>query len=148
MSNIVIRPMELFDLDEIMKIEKESFATPWDRSSFENELQDNKFANYYILSDGDQIVGYCGLWVVFDAAQITNIAILPQFRGKKYGEMLFDYVVKQAKELEATELSLEVRVSNVVAQKLYRKFGLVPVGVRKNYYIDNQEDAIVMWVKL
>src|SRR5690606_25175886 len=106
------------------------------------------FAEYFVIEDNEQIFGYCGLWVIVDQAQITNIAILPKYRGKKYGELLFTYVLAKAKEKGAKELTLEVRVSNIVAQKLYKKYGLVPVGVRKNYYVDNQEDALLMWVKL
>ena len=148
MSEIKIRKMELTDLDDIMRVELASFSSPWKRESFRMELTENHYADYYVIEDNEQIFGYCGLWVIVDQAQITNIAILPKYRGKKYGELLFTYVLAKAKEKGAKELTLEVRVSNIVAQKLYKKYGLVPVGVRKNYYVDNQEDALLMWVKL
>ncbi len=140
--------MELDDLDQIMEIEHASFTSPWSKDSFQLELTENRFATYYVIGDEQKIFGYCGLWVIVDEAQITNIAILPEYRGNKYGEQLFSYVLQQAKEKGAEKLTLEVRVSNIVAQKLYRKYGLVPVGIRKNYYVDNQEDALLMWVKL
>ncbi|MBB6454860.1 ribosomal-protein-alanine N-acetyltransferase [Salirhabdus euzebyi] len=148
MAETFIREMTKEDLEKIMEIENASFATPWDLSAFINELYENEYATYYVIGNNEQVVGYCGLWVVFEAAQITNIAIMPNYRGHKYGDKLFSHAIKEARIKGATELSLEVRLSNVVAQKLYRKFGLLPVGLRKNYYQDNQEDAIVMWVKL
>ncbi|MRG87343.1 ribosomal protein S18-alanine N-acetyltransferase [Salinibacillus xinjiangensis] len=148
MNNLFIRPMREADLSQVMEIERVTFTTPWDLDAFETELHKNEFAHYYIIGQDERIFGYCGLWVVYEAAQITNIAILPEYRGNNYGDRLFAHVVKESTELNAKELSLEVRISNIVAQKLYRKYGMVPVGVRKNYYVDNQEDAIVMWVKL
>ncbi|NAP01262.1 ribosomal-protein-alanine N-acetyltransferase, partial [Halomonas sp. MG34] len=95
-----------------------------------------------------RIVRYVCTWVVLEDAQVTNIAIMPELRGNKLGEKLFRYMLLQIKLIGATRLSLEVRESNIPAQKLYRKFGLVPGGIRKNYYTDNQEDAIVMWVNI
>lgn len=148
MDQIVLREMELKDVDQVHNVEEISFATPWSKEAFINELEQNKYATYIVLEVEGVIVGYCGVWLVIDEAHITNIAILPEFRGKKLGEFLFKHVVDFAKKNGATLLSLEVRVSNIVAQKLYRKFGLVPGGIRKNYYVDNQEDAVVMWVNL
>ncbi|MBO8157248.1 MAG: ribosomal protein S18-alanine N-acetyltransferase [Bacillaceae bacterium] len=148
MNEVTIRPMTIHDLDDVMKIEHESFSSPWKRSSFVNELMENPYAFYYVIEQNNQVFGYCGLWIVFDQAQITNIAILPEFRGKKYGDKLFSFALKKAREKGASFLTLEVRVSNIRAQNLYQKFGMQPVGLRKNYYQDNQEDAIVMWVKL
>ncbi|SEU04827.1 ribosomal-protein-alanine N-acetyltransferase [Salinibacillus kushneri] len=148
MGDVSIRPMGIQDLNRVMEIEKRTFITPWDEGSFRSELQQNKFAHYYVIEDHEVPFGYCGLWIVYEAAQITNIAILPEYRGNKYGQQLFSYVLNEARALNAQELSLEVRVSNLPAQKMYQKFGMVPVGIRKNYYIDNHEDAIVMWVKL
>ncbi|MEQ6378709.1 ribosomal protein S18-alanine N-acetyltransferase [Bacillaceae bacterium S4-13-56] len=148
MDQIVLREMELEDVDQVHNIEELSFATPWSKEAFINEIEQNKFATYIVLELEGVIVGYCGVWLVIDEAHITNIAILPEFRGKKLGEFLFKHVIDFAKKKGATLLSLEVRVSNIVAQKLYRKFGLIPGGIRKNYYVDNQEDAVVMWVNL
>ncbi|TCT18951.1 [SSU ribosomal protein S18P]-alanine acetyltransferase [Melghiribacillus thermohalophilus] len=148
MSEPVIRSMTIHDLDEVMNIEHTCFSSPWDRSAFVNELVENPYAFYYVIENQDRIFGYCGLWIVLDQAQITNIAILPEFRGYKFGETLFSFALQKAREKEAKSLSLEVRISNAVAQRMYRKFGMKPVGIRKNYYQDNQEDAMVMWVKL
>lgn len=146
MAKITIRKMELLDVHQILEVEKTSFATPWTTDIFYHELMDNMHAHYYVVAWEDRVIGYAGMWVVIDEAQITNIAILPDFRGKKLGEKLFHHMLFTAVQLGAKQLSLEVRESNIIAQKMYRKFGLVPGGIRKNYYTDNQEDAIVMWV--
>lgn len=148
MADAIIRKMELTDIDHVLDVEAVSFQTTWTKDIFFQELVENDFANYFVMELRKKIIGYVGLWVVMGDAQITNIAIRPEYRGKKYGEKLFLYAIKQAIRLNGQRLSLEVRVSNIIAQRMYRKFGLMPGGIRKNYYTDNQEDAIVMWVKL
>ncbi|WP_188455045.1 ribosomal protein S18-alanine N-acetyltransferase [Virgibacillus oceani] len=148
MAELVIRKMEIVDIDNVYEVEKASFDTPWTKDIFYQEIIENQFANYFVMELDQTIIGYAGLWVVIDDAQITNIAVMPTYRGKKFGEKLFLYTMEQAIKLGANRLSLEVRTSNIVAQRMYRKFGLVPGGIRKNYYTDNQEDAIVMWVNL
>lgn len=148
MADLVIRQMELTDIDQVVEVEKAAFDTPWSADIFYQETVDNQFAYYYVIEIDEVIVGYAGLWVVIDDAQITNIAIAPSYRGYKLGEKLFGFTMQQAIRLGGKRLSLEVRVSNIIAQRMYRKFGLVPGGLRKNYYTDNHEDAIVMWVNL
>lgn len=148
MSEITIRKMEIADVDQVMEVERVSFTTPWTTDIFYQEIVDNQYAYYYVIEWNGRIVGYVGTWVVLEDAQVTNIAIMPELRGNKLGEKLFQYMLLQIKQIGATRLSLEVRESNIPAQKLYRKFGLVPGGIRKNYYTDNQEDAIVMWVNI
>lgn len=148
MAELVIRNMELDDIEQVMVVEISSFTTPWPERIFRQELLDNSHAYYFVMEIDKKIIGYVGMWVVFDDAQITNIAILPGFRGQKLGEKLFRFAIQRAISLGAKRLSLEVRISNIVAQKMYRKFGLVPGGIRKNYYTDNNEDAVVMWVNL
>ena len=125
-----------------------SFTVPWTIDIYEKELTENPYAHYYVVEKDGIIIGFCGLWVVIDEGQITNIALLPSFRGNGYGSGLFQYIINQAIINGAKRLSLEVRVSNIVAQKLYQKFGFMPAGIRKNYYTDNNEDAMVMWVNL
>ncbi|SDK38396.1 ribosomal protein S18-alanine N-acetyltransferase [Sediminibacillus albus] len=148
MSDTIIRQMRVEDIDQVMQVEAVSFGTPWTRDIFLNELNENPYAIYFVMEKAGVVIGYCGLWVIIDEAQITNIAILPEYRGRKFGKALFHFVMNQAIALGAGQLSLEVRVSNIPAQNMYKKFGLVPGGIRKNYYTDNYEDALVMWVKL
>lgn len=147
-ETFLFRFMEEQDIDSVLEIEHASFTTPWSREAFYNELDNNKFAVYIVLETGQKVVGYCGVWVVADEAHVTNVAILPEFRGKKLGEALMRKLVEVVKERGAKSMTLEVRVSNEIAQSLYRKFGFQNGGIRKNYYSDNQEDALVMWVKL
>lgn len=144
---IVFRNMTVNDLDIVASIDKQSFPKPWSKETFINELTQNRFATYILLTLNEKIVGYCGLWVIVDEAHITNIAVLPEYRGKKFGEELLKKTIELAKEQGALSMTLEVRVSNKVAQNLYEKFGFQIGGVRKNYYTDNGEDAYVMWVK-
>ncbi|MBP2259035.1 ribosomal-protein-alanine N-acetyltransferase [Virgibacillus campisalis] len=148
MAELMIRKMEVKDIPQVMEVELASFQTHWPEDIFHQEVVENQHAHYFVMVLDNKIIGYAGLWIVLDDAQITNIAILPKFRGNKLGEKLFQYVAYQAMKNGVKRLSLEVRKSNVIAQKMYRKFGLVPGGIRKNYYTDDQEDAIVMWVKL
>ncbi|MED0658038.1 ribosomal protein S18-alanine N-acetyltransferase [Anoxybacillus ayderensis] len=146
--DVSFRFMTLQDLDRIVEIEQLSFTLPWSRSSFYQELTNNRYARYIVMEHDGQIIGYCGMWLVMDEAHITNIAVLPEFRGKKLGEALMKQAMALAREEGAKTMTLEVRVSNTVAQSLYRKLGFLNGGIRKRYYSDNQEDALVMWVKL
>ncbi|MCP3028827.1 ribosomal protein S18-alanine N-acetyltransferase [Halobacillus sp. A5] len=144
-----IRPMLESDVEQVMVVEKATFAVPWNEDTFRSEVNgENPYSNYYVIEEDGHVFGYCGVWLIIDEAHVTNIAIHPDYRGKKYGEQLFRYSFEQVIEMGAIQLSLEVRVSNTAAQHLYRKFGLVPGGIRKNYYTDDGEDAVVMWVGL
>jgi ribosomal-protein-alanine N-acetyltransferase len=146
MAEVTIRPMNEQDLEGVLLVEKATFSTPWSKDIFYKEITENEYAHYFVMILDEKIIGYVGVWVVADDAQITNIAILPGYRGKKLGEKLFRYTIQKLIFMGVSRLSLEVRESNIAAQKLYCKFGLVPGGIRKNYYVDNQENAIVMWV--
>jgi [ribosomal protein S18]-alanine N-acetyltransferase len=147
-DSFVFRYMTEEDIDQILEVEHASFATPWSREAFYNEIYQNKFAVYIVLEEDDKIIGYCGAWVVIDEAHITNIAILPSYRGRQLGEALLRKMMSIAKDMGARSMTLEVRVTNHVAQSLYRKLGFQNGGIRKNYYSDNQEDALVMWVNI
>ncbi|MGN7403520.1 ribosomal protein S18-alanine N-acetyltransferase [Cytobacillus praedii] len=147
-KSLTFRFMDINDVDDILKIERESFTLPWSKEAFLNELTTNQYALYIGLEEDGKVIGYCGVWIVVDEAQITNVAILPEFRGRKLGEALMRQAMEVASERGARTMSLEVRVSNSIAQSLYRKLGFQNGGIRKNYYSDNQEDALVMWVNL
>jgi ribosomal-protein-alanine N-acetyltransferase len=140
--------MEMEDIDQILVIERLSFTIPWSREAFNNELTHNQYARYLVMEEEERIIGYCGLWIVLDEAHVTNIALLPDYRGKGLGTDLLSQATIEARKLGACTMTLEVRVSNYIAQSLYRKLGFENGGIRKNYYSDNQEDALVMWVKL
>ncbi|MEH7356698.1 ribosomal protein S18-alanine N-acetyltransferase [Neobacillus drentensis] len=144
----VYRYMRDEDIDQVLEVEHASFSTPWSREAFYNEIHKNKFAVYIVLEEDNKIIGYCGNWVVIDEAHVTNVAILPGYRGKKLGEALMNKLMSVSREMGARTMTLEVRVTNHVAQSLYRKLGFQNGGIRKNYYSDNQEDALIMWVNL
>ncbi|UNL87098.1 ribosomal protein S18-alanine N-acetyltransferase [Priestia koreensis] len=140
--------MDVNDIDQVVGIEQLSFSTPWSKEAFVNELTQNQFSKYVVMEENDVIIGYCGLWVIIDEGHITNVAILPSHRGQGLGEKLMRKVMELSMEFGARTLTLEVRVSNHVAQSLYKKLGFEAGGLRRNYYTDSQEDALVMWVKL
>lgn len=142
------RPMRLDDIPVICEIERESFSAPWSEQAFRNELTNNHFAHYVVMECNGEIAGYAGMWIIMDEAHVTNIAVRARHRGKKLGARLLGYMQAAAVSLGAERMTLEVRVSNTVAQRLYAKFGFVPAGLRKGYYTDNGEDAIIMWAKL
>jgi ribosomal-protein-alanine N-acetyltransferase len=144
-DSFVFRNMKEEDIDQILEVEHASFTTPWSREAFYNEIYNNKFAVYIVLEENNKIIGYCGTWVVIDEAHITNVAVLPEYRGRKLGEALMRKLMSVAREMGAKSMTLEVRVTNQVAQSLYRKLGFQNGGIRKNYYSDNQEDGLVMW---
>lgn len=148
MSTLTIRKMKTSDIDGVLEVERASFTSPWTKEVFFQEIVKNKHAHYFVSIVNGDIIGYAGLWIVLSDAQVTNIAIHPNFRGNKFGEKLFHYIFHYAIKQGVQRLSLEVRTSNIAAQRMYRKFGLVPGGIRKGYYTDNKEDAIIMWVNL
>ncbi len=142
------RKLTIEDLEDIYYIERASFTSPWTKDAFIHELTENPYATYIGLEVDGKLVAYGGYWLIIDEAHITNIAVLPEYRGKKLGEKLLRKMLDEIVEHGGIRVSLEVRVSNTVAQNLYRKFGFVTGGIRKGYYSDNYEDAIVMWVNL
>jgi ribosomal-protein-alanine N-acetyltransferase len=94
------------------------------------------------------IIGYAGLWLILDEAHVTSVAVHPDYRGRRLGELLFNVLIQEAVYLGADRMTLEVRVSNHAARQLYKRLGFVSAGIRKGYYNDNQEDAIIMWKHL
>lgn len=148
MTNVVLRSMTEQDIDGVLSVEHESFSVPWNRSAFHNEVTNNRFALYVVAESDGEIIGYAGMWLIIDEAHITNVAVLPNYRGKRIGKALLTKIMEMARAYGAIKMTLEVRASNEVAKRLYRQFGFEMKGVRKNYYSDNQEDAEIMWVNL
>lgn len=138
-------PMTIGDLEEVLEVERASFPSPWSRQAFVRELTDNLYAHYIVARVGGRVVGYAGMWLVMGEAHVTNIAVRPEARGRGYGERLLRRLMEMAHAGEANRMTLEVRKSNVVAQNLYAKLGFTPQGIRKRYYTDSNEDAIIMW---
>lgn len=146
---ITYRQMTVADVEVVHSIEEAVFATPWTLDAFYQEMTTNTQATYVVAVDEtDKIIGFCGMWIVLDESQITNVAVLPSSRGKGIGDGLMREAIRLAKDRGVIIMSLEVRITNTVAQNLYRKLGFQEGGIRKGYYTDNQEDALVMWVNL
>lgn len=144
-----VEPMQLSDIAEVMAIERLSFSNPWPASAFRYELLQNDRAYYFAARPRapqtiPPIVGYGGFWLAADEAHISTIAVHPDHRGRSLGELLLVTLIERARELGAGLMTLEVRVSNEVAQNLYQKFGFQEIGVRRGYYSDNHEDALLM----
>ena len=140
-----VEKMTMKDLDEVMEVERQCFTTPWSRYSFVCELKDNQFSHYIVAKYMGKIIGYAGMWIILDEAHVTNVGVLPEYRGGGVGELLMRSLIIAAKEHGAKKMTLEVRKSNYVAQNLYSKLGFEPVGIRRGYYLDNREDAVIMW---
>jgi len=148
-SNITYRKMVSDDVPAVYAIELATFPTPWTLDSFYYEVHENQYAHYVLaIDEEDHIIGFCGMWMVVDAAQITNVAVIESARGRGIGEGLMREAMRIAQQNEMEIMSLEVRVTNTVAQNLYRKLDFQDGGLRKGYYTDNGEDALVMWVNL
>lgn len=145
---LLFRQMTVSDIPAVEEIEQEAFTTPWTVEAFRTELTNNMFARYLVMEHGGDIIGYAGMWVIVDEAHVTNVAVSARYRGQGLGELLMTELQRTALFLGADRMTLEVRVSNTVAQNLYRKLGFEPSGVRPGYYSDNNEDALIMWAEL
>lgn len=142
---ITFRKMVKEDIAFVESLEQQSFHDAWKASMLENEL-DNKLTSYLIMEEGSMPMGYAGFWLVAGEAQITRVAVLPQQRGKGYGKLLTKALLELAWSLGADAVTLEVRAGNLAAQKAYLANGFKNEGIRPNYYEDNHEAAIIMWV--
>jgi ribosomal-protein-alanine N-acetyltransferase len=141
----LIEPMCLDDLEGVLEIETLSFSTPWSRQSFLHEILENERAVYLVYKEFGKVLGYVGMWVVLDEGHITNLAVHPSYRQRGVGRGLIQRLEEVGRERGVRHLTLEVRKSNMPAQNLYREVGFTSVGVRRQYYLDNMEDAIIMW---
>lgn len=140
-----IFPMTIEDLDAICQLERLCFPLPWSREAFRMEIEKNKCAKYFVAKDGDKAVGYGGMWIVLDEAHITNIAVHPDYRRRGIGRLIMQTLMDVAIKLGIERMTLEVRVSNKPAIQLYKSLGFEEGGIRKGYYSDNREDALIMW---
>ena len=136
---MIYRRMTADDIEGVYEVEVSAFEDPWSYSSLRGELK-NKLSRY--------IVGYVGAWYILDEAHITNVAVHKDFREKKIGNGLIEALIDMCDKDKMASITLEVRAGNFVAQGLYKKYGFLAGGVRKEYYTNNKEDAIIMWKQL
>jgi ribosomal-protein-alanine N-acetyltransferase len=136
--------MGLPDLDAVREIERRSFSTPWPAHAYPAEIETNRLAHYRVARLDGRIVAFAGIWLMLDEAHVTTFAVHPDFRRRSIGERLLLAMLDVAVANGAREATLEVRLSNVAARKLYEKYGFRPVGLRPRYYSDDNEDALIM----
>jgi [ribosomal protein S18]-alanine N-acetyltransferase len=137
------RPMLAVDLDQVTEIEKVSMPSPWSKELFEEELKREQ-AHYFVMEEGNQVAGYMGYWEAPEEAHIITLAIHPDFRNRGLGRQMIDSCMGFAVKRGARLATLEVRESNDAAHRLYEKCGFRTIAIRKKYYSDNLEDAVVM----
>ncbi|MGD0943192.1 MAG: ribosomal protein S18-alanine N-acetyltransferase [Acidimicrobiales bacterium] len=140
-----IVPMRRRDLKSVIAIERRIFPSPWSIGLYMSEIAQPATRAYYVAFVGSELVGYGGMMVVVGEAHVTNIGVGPEWQRHGIGRRLLLQLAREALQRSAQHLTLEVRVSNAGAQALYHEFGFVPAGIRKNYYAEVNEDALVMW---
>lgn len=145
-KDILIRSMEIEDLEQVCNIENQIFSKPWTREGFLSSLSDSNNI-YLVVQRNDEIVGYCGLWGVVGEGQINNVAVKSLFRGQGIGQCMLTKLLQEGKKNSLTSFTLEVRESNAVAIGLYERLGFQSVGIRKNFYEEPREGAVIMWLE-
>lgn len=145
MADVIIRQATVDDVDDIYEIEKLCFPDPWSRDSLIYEMTENPRAFYIVAELDEKVVGYAGLWWIGDEGHITNVAVRPGYRHRHIGNGIIQVMIDFTTQEGIMHHTLEVRRSNLPAISLYEKFGFVVEGVRKEYYANNKEDALIMW---
>jgi [ribosomal protein S18]-alanine N-acetyltransferase len=140
-----ILPMRRRHLRSVLKIEAQVYARPWSLSLFVSELALRTSRAYYVARVNGVLVGYAGLMVTDEDGHVTTLAVDPAWHRNKIGTRLLLTLAREAIRRGAANLTLEVRVTNHPAQEMYRRFGFRPAGIRRNYYVETNEDALVMW---
>lgn len=144
--NIVIDFMEEKDIDEVLDISSLSFSIPWSKSSYIQELT-NPVAKYFVAKIDNKVIGFIGTWMILDESHITNIAVHPNYRKQGIASMLLKELLNHCKSQGCIAYTLEVRSGNKAARSLYEKHNFKQDGIRKGYYEDNKEDAVLMWLR-
>lgn len=143
MARLIFRQARLYDVPALARVERNSFVSPWSADDITRDVAFNDRAFVGVAELDGEVIGYADMWIVAGEAQLFNIAVDPSYRGNEIGLRLLDYMLRVASE-NCRIITLEVRRSNVPALNLYRRVGFRDVGVRKGYYTDNGEDAILM----
>ncbi|MFP4200021.1 MAG: ribosomal protein S18-alanine N-acetyltransferase [Clostridia bacterium] len=144
LRDITLRPMEAGDIPHVLEIERRSYPTPWSETAFRSEITHNTSADYVVATHCEKVIGYAGMWLFLFEAHVTNIAVHPDYRGRKVGAQLLLGLMGRALLRGLKRMTLEVRVSNALAQDFYESYGFQFVKLKKGYYTDTGEDALVM----
>ena len=142
---LVIRPMGEEDLSRVMEIERMVYSAPWARAVFQQDLMGNALSRYVVAELGTLMVGYAGIWIFEQVGHITTVAVNPTWQRRGFGGELLEAIMHRGRQEGVVRFTLEVRISNKIAQAMYHKHGYYGVGVRPKYYQDNKEDALIMW---
>lgn len=145
---MLIRRMDVNDLERVVSLEQQLFSSSWSYADFLYELLENDFSFNYVIEEDGFIVGYIGVWFMYEQAQITTIGVDPCYQRQGLGKEMMETVMEIAQRNQCETMSLEVRVSNFKAISLYESLGFHKEAIRKNYYQDNQEDAYLMIKRL
>ncbi len=140
---MIVREMSIDDLEEIVKIEKELYKSPWNLGQYKYEIEENEFSYTYVLENEGIIIGYYGFWVMFDNVDITKVSIRKEFQGMKLSNILMNDLLSRVDLLNVIKINLEVRVDNFRAINLYKKYGFKEICIRKDYY-GKGEDALIL----
>ena len=143
-KSVLIKEMKESDLEEVLEIEKKSFADPWSRRLFKETLSFPHSVNFVLRESTGALLGYVNFYLIGEEAHMLNLAIHPDFRKKGVATHLLNYTIDFLKRRKAANFFLEVREGNRDAIALYRKFGFQMIGRRKRYYVETNEDALVM----
>ncbi len=141
---IQIRPMERSDVERISRLEEETFSMPWSREAF-LEMIEKEDARYYVAEADGEVVGGCGVLMIAGEGDITNVVIDKKYRNQGIGTKMLQYLIEDGYKNGLTAFTLEVRVSNESAIRLYEKLGFFSEGIRPNFYEKPTEDAMIMW---
>lgn len=144
-TTISFRSMSAADIPAVEKMEAEAFYDAWSQNMLLNEIN-NELTTYLVMELAGKVIGYCGFWLVAGEAQITRVAVNEELRGQGLGTCLTAALINKAWELGAEAITLEVRESNLAAQRVYLTCGFASEGIRPNYYEDNHENAVIMWL--
>jgi len=142
---VVITAMRRKHVREVIAIENEIFPRPWTPGLYLSELAYGPTRKYYVAIVDGAVVGYTGCMIVDEEAHVTTVGVAPAWHRHRVGTRLLHRLVSDAREAGVNGLTLEVRMTNLGAQELYRRFGFAPAGIRKNYYAEVNEDGLVMW---
>lgn len=136
--------MKAEDIPAVMEIEEICFTSRWNEEMFLYEVEDNEFGSFLVYCENDKIIGFIDFWITFETCQLANLAIHPDYQRHGYAKELMDTMVTYAENAGCETIMLEVRVSNLAARRLYEAYDFIEMNIRKGYYNDNGEDAIVM----
>ena len=143
-EKITIRKMNIEDIPAVFEIEQSIFSIPWSEKSFKDSLESEN-TNFVVALCNDEIVGYIGMYVFGEEADISNVAVSLKHRRKHIAQNMLDYILDWSQNKKIKNLTLEVRETNVPAIKLYEKNGFKEAGIRKDYYEKPKENAVIMW---